>query len=196
MSFGMDMVGRGVQQGGTDIQTMGLGLKAYSSYLQMRQKGRALKLQAELADWRAGQYGRQADDLFAQAGDYQEQGQKEAQIRTLQLGRDVGRIYSGAAGAGIDASSRIAVAAERAARSEAARDVGEIAADAAGRARTSIAQSVTARQDAVFARADAKQLRANAKWAKNAGYLQLAGGMLSALGFHMGQTAQNWSPGS
>ena len=65
----------------------------------------------------AGQYARYAADVQAA-------GEEAAANRRLLLGRDIGRMHAGAAGAGIDLSSRTVTRAERAARLMAERDVG------------------------------------------------------------------------
>ena len=67
-------------------------------------------------------------------------------------------------------------------------------ANAAARGAQYASQAGNALVQAVMARADAGQLLANAKYARRAGVLQMVGGLLSASGNFLGETARNWGP--
>lgn len=193
--MGMMLAGSMVQQAGTDISTYARVGQAYSAYVAGRQRAYGLRMQARLQEFLAGDSDLAAADWAAQAGDAWERGLDEQQIRSLRLGQDVGRIYAASAGAGIDVASASVRRAEAADRAEAARDAEVIGRNAAAASASALSRAVSARQDAVWQRADARTLRLNAKYAKRSARMQMLGGLLSAAGFHAGQTAQNWSPG-
>ena len=92
----------------------------------------------------AGQYARYA-------GDVQKSGEEAAANRRLALGRDVGRMRAGAAGAGIDLSSRTVTRAENAARLMAERDVGATLRTAAQQANRHMDEARTTRLNADLA---------------------------------------------
>lgn len=78
----------------------GAGITAYSSIQQGKAQDQAAKAQAE-------QYRQQAEINQAQAEVAQIQGEKEAQRRMAVLSQDIGSMYAGFAGNGIDLSSGV-----------------------------------------------------------------------------------------
>ena len=193
MSLGMDIAGRGVQQSGTDLATGGLVLGALNKYWASRWEARSLKMQARVAKWQARQSKADAAGLMLQAGDAQAEGWQESAMRGQRLAQDVGRVYAGAAGAGIDVSSYTVRHVEETNRREAAADVDAINANAAAKGAAYARQAGNAMAAYHIGMADAAQLRANAKMARQRGRMEMVGGLLSAFGFHMSQTSQNWS---
>lgn len=193
MSMGMDIAGRAVQQGGTDISTGGLVLGALNKYWASRWEAKTLKMQSRVAKWEARQNKADAADLMRQSADAQLAGWQEAGMRGQRLAQDVGRIYAGAAGAGIDVSSDVVRHVERTNRAEAFADMDAINANAAAQGASYARQAGNAMAAYHIGMADAAQLAQNAKMAKARGRMEMVGGLLSAFGFHMSQTSQNWS---
>ena len=192
MSMGMQIAANATKQAGTDMQTAATAFKAWTTYLDAKNRARQLKLDAELSRIRAGEYGQDAKSLMEAAGDAQLEGREEAEIRGLQLAQDVGRVYTGAAGAGIDVSSATARHVREGMRREGYRDMANITKRAANAASGYVSQATTARKNQIWANYDAKVQDINAKYAKKMGRLQMIGGLLSAAGLHVGQTGQNW----
>ena len=103
--------------------------------------GWGARLAQRAAHRTAGQYARYA-------GDVQAAGEEAAANRRLLLGRDVGRMHAGAAGAGIDLSSRTVTRAENAARLMAERDAGATLRTAAQQANRHMDEARTTRLNA------------------------------------------------
>lgn len=191
--FGMSILGRAISQGGTDTSLFGKLGNAWTNYLRGKLQAKSMRLQGDMYGVQADEYDRQAEDYMRIAGDAQLAGRQRAEIRGLQLGQDIGRIYAGAAGSGIDVSSATVGNVERGMRREAATDIDAISANAAGEANSAIYSASAARTSAIWARADQQMAYLNSKWAKHSSKLGLFGDILSTVGWHMGQTSQNWS---
>ena len=190
---GMDIAGRAVQQAGTDISTGALVFGALNKYWSARWEAKTLKMQARVAKFEARQNKKDAANYMKQAADAQLAGWQEAGMRGQRLAQDVGRIYAGAAGAGIDVSSDVVRHVERTNRAEALADMDAINANAAAQGAAYAQQAGNSMAAYYIGMADAAQLKQNAKMAKARGRMEMVGGLLSAFGFHMSQTSQNWS---
>lgn len=191
MSMGVDIAGRAVQQSGTDISTGALVAGALNKYWSSRWQAKTLKMQVRATEFAAEQSKADAGGYMMRAADAQASGWQEAAMRGQRLAQDVGRVYTGAAGAGIDVSSATVRHVERTNRAEAKADMDAINANAAAQGRAYAEQAGNAMADYYIGMADAAQLRQNAKMAKSRGRMEMLGGLLSAWGFHMQQTAQN-----
>ena len=150
-------------------------------------------MQAKTAKFAAEQSREDAAGFMLRAADAQASGWQEAAMRGQRLAQDVGRVYTSAAGAGIDVSSATVRHVERTDRMEAKADMDAINANAAAQGRAYAEQAGNAMANYHMGMADAAQLRQNAKMARSRGRMEMLGGLLSAWGFHMSQTAQNWS---
>jgi len=139
-------------------------LGAWGTYYQAKMAARMDKLQAEQMRFDAQGRLWDAEALTTSAGKAQKAGEDEAVNRYLQLGQDIGRVYAGAAGAGIDVTSRSVRRVDSAARQMAARDVKAINANAADRANAYVAEATSAKIDYINQMAQAKMVEINANY--------------------------------
>lgn len=150
-----------------------------------------------LSRWNYGNvaegYAADAQGYAAQAGDFQQAGMDRAFIRYWQLGHDIGRIRSKAAGSGIDMSSDIVSRVEGQSRRNAVYDVRQIqrtananAAGAMDMARSSMVSSAYAKAQGEIemagAEATAAANRASASAARNMAWANLIGGIGNSIG--------------
>ena len=164
-------------------------LHSLNKYWASRWEAKTLKMQSRVAKWEARQNKADAADLMRQSADAQLAGWQEAGMRGQRLAQDVGRIYAGAAGAGIDVSSYTVRHVEETDRREAAADIDAINANAAAQGASYARQAGNAMAAYHIGMADAAQLAQNAKMAKRRGRWEMIGGLLSTAG----QFITDWS---
>ena len=85
-------------------EAQGVAMQSAAQASNLLLQGASVKANAEMS---AANYDAQAEYYLRQAGQFQLQGREERASRGLQLGEDAGRIRAGAAGSGIEASSRV-----------------------------------------------------------------------------------------
>lgn len=129
---------------------------------------------------------RSAAGYAQMAGDVQRSGEEAAVNRYLQLHRDIGRIYAGAAGGGIEVSSRVVSAADRTARQMANRDVTAINRTYAAQANQHLDQASQVRLAAAADRANARMAEVQARYGRDIARSNRTLGMWSAAGNLMG----------
>lgn len=184
---GWTTAGQILQVGGAYMSLAGNLGSAWNAYIQGKQEARMLEIGAEQSRYKASEYREDATALSKAAGDVQTQGQETAAIRGLRLGQDIGRIFSGAAGSGIDVNSATVQHVAKGTRSEGYRDMSAISKSAANQSQSYINQAISARKNAIWADYDAVVQNLNADLAKQAGRRQMIGGILSAAGMFIGQ---------
>ena len=191
--MGLNIAGTAVRAFGVDMQTGFNVLGAWGGY-------RAAKLNANMMEFEADRMRSQAKDLLEDAQTYivsagkaQRAGEEAAVNRYLQLGQDIGRIYSGAAGGNIEASSGVVRNTVSSARLMADRDVKAINASAADQANAYVAQARSSRLNYVNALEQANLMDVQAKYTRKVGKLNMYSGFISAAGGWMSGHASNAS---
>lgn len=176
---GLYMIGSGIQAGAQ------LG-NAWAAYFGQRLQAGQYRMQASAAEFEAGQGITAAKRYWGAAAGAQRAGWQEAAMRGQRLAQDVGRVYTGAAGAGIDVSSDVVRHVERTNRTEALADMDAINANATAQAQQLMAQSGSAMAQYHIGMGNAAVMRQNAKIARTNAWGELVGGVLSSVGTMVG----------
>lgn len=115
--------GFGMQIGGALWDFGAKASGAWTKYYEAKANSNMMRINAQLTRYNAKAHLEDAESAMMHAGEVQRAGEEGAVNRYLQLGQDIGRIYSGAAGGGIDVSSKVVGQVDSAARTMAQRDV-------------------------------------------------------------------------
>lgn len=144
-------------------------------------KGRAAMAQGEADALRAtaGAYLRDAREQRRLAGEAQLTGRDEAALRLLALGQDAGRMYAGAAAAGLSAGSRTVRAADLASRRNASRDVAAVSHNARESAAAHMSQALSAEHSWIAQHLQANLRDAQARYERRVARAAMRAGMVS-----------------
>lgn len=170
---------------GVGMQLAGNLGSAWEQYVLGRARESQYRRDAERLEIAAGELDQTAESAVKSAGEAQLAGREEAAMRGLRLSQDIGRVFSGSAGAGVDVSSATVRHVAKGMRDEGYRDQMNMYANAANRANAYVDQAMTQRKNAIWQRADAEIARINAKAARRSGTWAALGGMVSAVGSAM-----------
>ena len=155
---------------------------ALNDYFAQRAKSNLLRLQADAREFDARQMLYDAEAYYNASAGAQNAGWQEATIRGMRLAQDVGRTYTGAAGAGIDVSSAVRANVEESMRREAAWDIGRIGENSTSEAKALMTKAGAAMANYHIGMGEAAVLRQNAKITRANAWGGIAGGLLSAFG--------------
>lgn len=157
-------------------------MSVYGNYLSATQQSWAMRQTADQERLQAKEYLEDATSLFQHAGNVQQAGDERTRMRTLQLGQDIGHLYAGAAGSGIDVSSATVRHVERGQRVMANADIAAMNRSTAENANTYISQTKNARLNYVNAMTDAQMLNIQADLNNKIATSNMRSGMWSAAG--------------
>lgn len=193
MSVGTEIAGRSVKQVaivgklGTDI------LGAYGNYYAARLGAATLNLQADHQRFSATSYLDEADSAIAAAGGVQTTAADENRNRYMRLADDIGRVYAGAAGSGIDVASATVRHVDSSMRQQADADVTATNRTAADRANAYVSQASQARQNYRLALGEAEMLDIQAAYNKKMAKSERRSALWSAAGNFITSSVQNWA---
>ena len=153
---------------------------AWTTYYGQRANAQMQKIGAKLIKQGAQSHLDASRSLTRQAGEVQQAGEDAAVNRYLQLGQDIGRIYAGAAGSGIDVSSKTVGHVDEAARTMAARDVAAMNKTTQGKANQLLDQALQSRLAYISDMTQAKMQKIQASYSQKIAKSQMRSSIWNA----------------